>query len=451
VSRPAAPFLFLVSSSPDPRTLEALLSGRKGPPEGGAIVVEKAPFTGTLADPVLPPWVEYHRDRDEAGKRCSRCVPPLRHLKPLSDPPGPSPWVADACTWLLCYWRARLLEISPRAVVAGGEALPHARAAFLAARDLGIPTFQLQHGLPMGWWGYAPSLATRVLAWGPESARRLASFGVEPGRIAVTGSPRFDALEAELAGLRGRRDEIRASFGLSRGDAVTALFEGFRTLPAAVAERVLGAVSRLLSERAEARLLIKVHPAEDPAAVAASLPPALSGAGGRVRVLSGEPAPVLAAADLVLSVTSTVAVEAAAAGVPVASFLPPSLSRWLFGECPFPSVRDGETLGKALDEALAGGTRDGGAVRELHFGTERGTAAGRLFAELERAGRRDGRRDPEVRRLFLALPACPRSPSLRARLRGRSFVLAAAGRHAVSRLLRRGAPKAADPPPGRAE
>lgn len=83
----------------------------------------------------------------------------------------------------------------PALVIAGDIADPRTRIYMLQCRAMGIPCLALQFGLigPASIeWRFFP--ADLVAVWGEDSKERLISHGIPSSQIAITGSPRNDAL-----------------------------------------------------------------------------------------------------------------------------------------------------------------------------------------------------------------------------------------------------------------
>jgi Capsule polysaccharide biosynthesis protein len=233
-------------------------------------------------------------------------------------------------------WSARAMDeagaaldaLEPEAALTYAEAGGWGRAIVLECRRRGIPSAGLQHGFIYRHWlnylhepdemiadpdhpadaGFPrPSL---TLLFDAFAADHLATRGHFPQEsLRVTGSPGLDRLvraasEVSAADLA----RARAEAGASESDALVVVAtkwkEAHRVLPAFLAEadRVPGV-----------RVAIKVHPAETAAAygeAAAGHP--------SVRVLDASVplAPLLAGSRAVVTVNSTVALDAAVLGVP---------------------------------------------------------------------------------------------------------------------------------------
>jgi Capsule polysaccharide biosynthesis protein len=223
---------------------------------------------------------------------------------------------------------AALASIGPEVAVTYAEAGGWGRALALECRRSGIPLAGLQHGfIYRHWLNYRhepdetmpdpvqPSergfpFPEATLLFDDYTARYLIAAGCfPPATLAVTGSARLDELTAAVRGLASADVErVRRAHGAAASQALV-LFaakerEARPYLPALVdAVRGMPAV----------RLVIKPHPAETPAVYAA----AVAGV-ENVQIAAARAAlpELLAAARAIVTVNSTVAVDALALGLP---------------------------------------------------------------------------------------------------------------------------------------
>ena len=244
-------------------------------------------------------------------------------------------------------WSARAMDeagaaldaLQPAAALTYAEAGGWGRALAVEARRRGIPLAGLQHGfIYRHWLNYLhepdetrPVKAGSADAGFPfprltlvfdEFARRhLVDAGGFPSEgVAVSGSPRLDVLAERFRSLA--RDDVestRTSAGAGSERPLVLLVTKYSEVRA-VLPRLLAAFEAM----PDAQLAIKTHPAETPA------PYEHAAAGlNNVRVLpaSADLASLLRAARAVITVNSTVALDALALGVPALSIgLPNNLS-----------------------------------------------------------------------------------------------------------------------------
>jgi capsular polysaccharide biosynthesis protein len=233
------------------------------------------------------------------------------------------PWSARA----MDEAAAALQALRPEVAVTYAEAGGWGRALALESRRAGVPLAGLQHGfIYRHWLNYrhepdemAPDpgnagdrgfpLPARTLLFDEHAAAHLRTAGSFPAdALAVTGSPRLDDLIASVARLTGSVvDGIRQQTGgLERPLVLFAAKEreARRALPELVA-----AVRSL----PDLQLAIKPHPAETAGVYAAVV-----GGAPNIRVVPPETAlsALLGAASGVVTVNSTVAIDALALGVP---------------------------------------------------------------------------------------------------------------------------------------
>jgi UDP-N-acetylglucosamine 2-epimerase len=151
---------------------------------------------------------------------------------------------------------------------------------------------------------------TLTLLFDRYAEQHLRQAGHYPGEgLRVTGSPRLDAMMAALASFSTESLETtRREIGVREGDAFVLV-----TTKERQARHVLPALIAAAEALPGVTLVIKPHPAETADAYAAAV------AGQqRVRVASAAAplAPLIAASRAVVTVNSTVALDAAVAGIP---------------------------------------------------------------------------------------------------------------------------------------
>ena len=261
-------------------------------------------------------------------------------------------------------WSARAMDeaaaaldaLRPKVAVTYAEAGGWGRALALESRRRRIPLAGLQHGfIYRHWLNYrhepdeiAPDavnandrgfpLPATTLVFDDSAAAHLVAAGSFPSTaIAVTGSPRLDDLIAAVRGI-GTED-------VARIQRECAAVNGRAFVLFAAKERqarpVLPALIRAASTMEDVQLVVKPHPAETPDVYT----DAVAGARNVHVVKSSASLPVLlAAARAIVTVNSTVAIDAMALGVPALVIgLPNNLS---------PFVDRGLMLGAATDEEI---------------------------------------------------------------------------------------------------
>jgi len=267
-------------------------------------------------------------------------------------------------------WSARAMDeagaaldaLRPASALTYAEAGGWGRALVLECRRRGIPAAGLQHGFIYRHWlnylhepdemaadperpadrGFPRPDA--MLLFDAYARQHLARAGRFPeASLVVTGSPRLDALvAADRALTPARLQAARREAGAGSGPlvvVVTKAREAGRALPA-----FLDAAAGL----PDVCVAIKTHPAETTAAYAA-----LVAARPRVTVLPARAplAPLLRASAAVVTVNSTVALDAAVLGIPALVIgLPNNLSP--FVDAGAMAGADGDAIAPALRQIL---------------------------------------------------------------------------------------------------
>jgi hypothetical protein len=246
--------------------------------------------------------------------------------------------------------------LRPAAAVTYAEAGGWGRALGLEARRRRIPLVGLQHGFIYRHWlnyrhepdemapldgvddgGFPrPSLTLVFDAYAADHLVQTGRF--PPDSIAVTGSPRLDALAAEMTAFSAAQvAEARHAAGATADESLVLIVSKYAEIRDQL-RGVLDALRRLPGIRAA----IKTHPAET------SAPYERAAAGvGNLRVLPASTplAPLLRGAQAILTVNSTVAIDGLALGIPALSVgLPNNLS---------PFVAAGAMMGTAAPEEIA--------------------------------------------------------------------------------------------------
>lgn len=230
-------------------------------------------------------------------------------------------------------WSARAMDeagasldaLAPGAVLTYAEAGGWGRALMLEARRRGIPSIGVQHGfIYRHWLNYlhepdemAPDgddrgfpRPDRTLLFDRYAHEHLTARGHIPdGALAITGSPRLDDTAARVRAVTSdERARLRASFGVEAGQHLLVLAAKFTEIRDALSTLV-----RAVASRPDLRLVIKTHPAETPEVYA----PALGGASNIQVVGTGaDLAHLLAAADAIVTMNSTVAIDGLVLGLP---------------------------------------------------------------------------------------------------------------------------------------
>lgn len=228
-------------------------------------------------------------------------------------------------------------ETAPRLAWIGNPATLEGTIARLVAGARGVPTAVMQHGdIAATQREWAHFGLDRITVWGPAVRERLIGLGVPADRVVVTGAPWVDRLVT--GGVRVPRAQRRILIALSGAGN----FVGQAEHQAHVEKLIAGAAAL-----PQHRWSFRLHPKDGPALyerLLAATPAA------RADVVPAAQAPDihqdLAESDLLVTVTSTSALDAMLEGVPVLTLGRPE------GE-PLPAfVRDGATRHVEWDEPL---------------------------------------------------------------------------------------------------
>lgn len=222
--------------------------------------------------------------------------------------------IADALrqAWTI----TQLLErLRPQVVLAGNPYTVEGKIAVLAARDYSVASAAVEHGTIFAndpRWDRSP--LDLVCVWGAPSRRALELNGLAADRIAITGSPRHDAIFLGAAAARAEaHDSATANILVATsgpGDQVGMVeHQGF-------IELLTSAIEQLPS----VRWVIKLHPKDRPeyyGGLGAMAPE-------RVRIVRGKPESngadifeFLKTSRALVTVTSSTALDAMSVGVPV--------------------------------------------------------------------------------------------------------------------------------------
>jgi hypothetical protein len=242
----------------------------------------------------------------------------------------------EGVTWMQWPWSARAMDeagaaldrLAPSAVLTYAEAGGWGRAIVLEARRRGVPSVGVQHGFIYRHWmnylhapdEFAPSerqasdagfpAPTRTLLFDEFARRHLSAAGHFPAdRLIVTGSPGQQALRGRvLAATAASRASTRASLRVSPSDRVVVVVTKHAQM-----RRAFPALVDVVSSMPDTRLVVKCHPAE-------TAEPYEWDAHGSsaVTVLSAasDLAALLSVASAVVTVNSTVAIDAMTLGIP---------------------------------------------------------------------------------------------------------------------------------------
>jgi hypothetical protein len=310
--------------------VDAMSGGRAGEP-GGVVAIER--FAGRRA---LAPSRALYRARHEMLRALWQSADLRAHAAIRGCDCWPLVQEQLAGVALLQWpWSARAMDeaaaaldaLDPDVAVTYAEAGGWGRALALECRRRRIPLAGLQHGfIYRHWLNYrhepdemlpdARSAADGgfprpdlTLLFDEQAERHLTAAGAfPPSALAVTGSPRRDELIAAVRAL-GPDEAARARRDAGAGERALVLFAAKER----EARPFIPALIEAVRDMPDLQLVVKPHPAETAEVYA-------SAAARAPNVAVVEPAaplpPLLAAARAIVTVNSTVAIDALPLGVP---------------------------------------------------------------------------------------------------------------------------------------
>lgn len=268
------------------------------------------------------------RSQGVRGASANTNVPPSVEFDGIDLAPALAPWLRTAATaWegkthVIARRIARQLRrFRPAMLVVDEDQTPLPRIAVWVARQLGISTAVVQHGVPRVAFGFAPLAADWFLAWGETSRRQLQAFGYPAERIVVTGSPRHDSL-ALASRWRPTAEKPREVLFFATTPPNDARPEPLRFhLTTAEHDRLVRIALHEVA-RLGAPVVIKTHPrAPHHAAAISKLLAEVPQVQARI-VTSGNLPELCAGAACAVSLASGAGIDAAALGLPVVELVP---------------------------------------------------------------------------------------------------------------------------------
>jgi glycosyltransferase involved in cell wall biosynthesis len=209
----------------------------------------------------------------------------------------------------------RLFRLSPPAVVmAVPDRWPLSRLVIEHARRCGVPSFGLQCAMISDAATYGPMFADHLATMDQRSAEIFTRRGgIEPGRISITGMPRWDNLSTTVSEARTRTALER--LGLSPGRRFV-LF-ATQPFPLLTTRRMVEPVAQVLARIGGIDLVLKVHPRESTDRYE-PLVRDLSSGGVKIWIVAeADLHLLLTAAELLVTGFSNVVMEAALLDCPV--------------------------------------------------------------------------------------------------------------------------------------
>ena len=238
----------------------------------------------------------------------------------------------EAAALLQWPWSARAMDeagaaidaLAPEVVLTYAEAGGWGRALVLEARRRGIRSVGVQHGfIYRHWLNYlhemdevaasgsdrGTPIPDQTLVFDRYAFSHLAGAGHFPqDALTIAGSARLDQLAARFDACRLQRDAIRRELGVSSEGRIVILAAKHSEI-----RQHLGELVDAVESLPEVRLVIKVHPAETADLYADAIRRATRAS---IAEASTDLARLLAGADLIVTMNSTVAVDGLVLGLP---------------------------------------------------------------------------------------------------------------------------------------
>jgi hypothetical protein len=255
---------------------------------------------------------------------------------------------------------AAIDALAPGVVVTYAEAGGWGRALVLEARRRQVRSAGLQHGfIYRHWLNYlhepdevAPAgddrgfpAPDRTLVFDRYAAEHLTTAGrFAPSSLSVTGSARLDDLANRFNRQRAARPDIRRELGVEERQPLAILAAKFIEI-----ERELPGLVAAVAAMSDVRLIVKPHPAETPDVYG---PFVASAPNVSVAPEGADLSRLLAGADAVVTMNSTVAIDGLVLGLPALVVgLPNNLQPFVEAGAML-GARSGDDLRPALESLL---------------------------------------------------------------------------------------------------
>lgn len=212
------------------------------------------------------------------------------------------------------------------------------------ARQMGIYSLVVQHGIPAQKVGFYPLTADEMAVWGDWMKERMMRWGIPGERLPVEGAPQYDRF-FQAAGQDAEKIKKESFRALGLDDALPTVLLATQPLHEASRPELAGinhsrrlnaelvrAAAALLRKDARLQLIIKLHPRDLEAALTQALINEFAPLKDRIRMVQHvDPRRLLPCCDVLVTTWSTIFVEAAIFDKPVilvdplqdAKFLPP--------------------------------------------------------------------------------------------------------------------------------
>lgn len=130
-----------------------------------------------------------------------------------------------------------------------------------AARELGIPSYTMLHGLQPADCSCQPLVADKVFCWGPESRDWYLAIGSPAERVLVSGNPAFDQMLRQGRDAE-RQGATRRQLGVPKGHRI--LLVGTTPISSEENRALLDGCLAAVAGIEGLTVVLKPHPAESP-------------------------------------------------------------------------------------------------------------------------------------------------------------------------------------------
>ena len=203
--------------------------------------------------------------------------------------------VADAILDIASFNKV-IEEIKPDILVVGTDSAIAMRGHVLLAKQMGIPVLEVQHGVYLPTWWRATPYSDKIAAGGEYSKEMYMEYGAQQERIVVTGWPKFDNyVKSKESLVKKHRKGIDLLFATQPIDIKLNL-------------GIVEAIGAFITDSTRVRLIVKPHPAEN---IKTYSQITKKYKNVILHKSSEDISKLVASSDILITVSSTVAIEAA--------------------------------------------------------------------------------------------------------------------------------------------
>jgi len=148
-------------------------------------------------------------------------------------------------------------KIRPGAIIVMDDRSWPGKTALSVAKNNGIPSVIIQHGLHNDSAFYGPSLASKLTVFGNYTREILLKHGITASQVEITGAPQWDPI---FSITRNTEDFCR-KYHLDKNKKIVLLATDI-IFERTIGEKVLRSVLSAVRENHDTQLLIRAHPVE---------------------------------------------------------------------------------------------------------------------------------------------------------------------------------------------